>query len=134
MADWTKFRTRLRHYAASVTTNGKELERSLQLASGAVVITMLSVLPTTWVSEADPVAQLKPLYADVMIGSGLTFLFALVATLNRSMHFGADESDQEAGMGDLLARLGIWAAPVALSVFMMIKTGVSLITALDTIS
>ena len=131
MADWTGFWWMIDRHAAKIRSNGKEVERSLQLASGAVVLTVLSALPSTWVEPLAPLAQLRPIYVNVLTGAGLAFLFALGATFNRAVMFGPLDNDDGTGRRELVVKLCVWAAPIIVSLTLVIVTGIELIEALE---
>jgi hypothetical protein len=70
----------IRYVCARISSNGREIERSLQIASGTALLTLLASLPATWELSSPVVRHAYVLMAQVC---GLAFFSALTATFAR---------------------------------------------------
>jgi hypothetical protein len=78
------FRDRL---ASAIKEGGKEIERAIQFAAGAVILTIIGTLPSTWGVISDPTSGLRLTLIGVLAGFCTTFALALSATATRVIYF-----------------------------------------------
>jgi len=135
MDDRTVLWNKVSDLATKLRTNGQEIERSLQVATGAVVLSLLSALPTTWVDAPNLMVHLRSIYIGALTGVGIAFLLALSATLVRTVMFEVGENEETARkrvlLRVLLVMLFAWGFQIVLALTLIILTGVGLADQLD---
>jgi hypothetical protein len=115
-------------FAAGVRENGAAIERSVQIATGAVYLAILSSLASNWGELVESSSRSQEPLLTAFFLSGLAFVFTLFATVLRSISLGAfAKPSRRPAASTALA----WAGNICVAVVLMVWQGWFLIAGMS---